>query len=83
MKQLKGSPVAQKILAEVAEYARRVTLRLDIVLVGHHEASQIYVAHKLRQAEKVGIKAVLHHLPAQASRTGYSSCWPTSIRLLR
>jgi len=69
MKWLKGAPVAQKILAEVAEYARRVPLRLDIVLIGHHEPSQIYVSHKLRQAEKVGIKAVLHHLPAQASRT--------------
>ncbi|MCX7606297.1 MAG: bifunctional 5,10-methylenetetrahydrofolate dehydrogenase/5,10-methenyltetrahydrofolate cyclohydrolase [Bacteroidia bacterium] len=60
---LKGAPVAQKILTEVETYARRHPLRLDIVLVGQHEASQIYVAHKLRQAEKVGIKAVLHHLP--------------------
>lgn len=64
---LKGAPVAQKVLAEVADYARRHPLRLDIVLVGQHEASQIYVSHKLRQAEKVGIKAVLHHLSENAT----------------
>ncbi|MCX8111804.1 MAG: bifunctional 5,10-methylenetetrahydrofolate dehydrogenase/5,10-methenyltetrahydrofolate cyclohydrolase [Bacteroidia bacterium] len=60
---LRGAPVAQKILSEVAEYAKGKSLRLDVILVGHHEASQIYVSHKLRQAERVGIKAVLHHLP--------------------
>ncbi|MEN3040189.1 MAG: bifunctional 5,10-methylenetetrahydrofolate dehydrogenase/5,10-methenyltetrahydrofolate cyclohydrolase [Bacteroidia bacterium] len=64
---LRGAPVAQKILSEVAEYAQHHKLRLDIILVGHHEASQIYVSHKLRQAEKVGIKAVLHHLPETTS----------------
>ncbi|MCS7188999.1 MAG: bifunctional 5,10-methylenetetrahydrofolate dehydrogenase/5,10-methenyltetrahydrofolate cyclohydrolase [Bacteroidia bacterium] len=62
MQLLKGTPVAHKILEEVAEYARLHTLRLDIILVGTHEPSQIYVNHKLRQAEKVGIHAVLHHL---------------------
>lgn len=68
MKQiLKGAPVAQKVLTEVADYARHHSLRLDIILVGQHEASRIYVSHKLRQAEKVGIKAVLHHLPENTS----------------
>lgn len=66
-KVLKGAPVAQKILAEVADYAKKYRLRLDIILVGQHEASHIYVSHKLRQAEKVGIKAVLHHLPEESS----------------
>ncbi len=66
-KVLKGTPVAQKILSEVADYAKNHSLRLDIILVGQHEASHIYVSHKLRQAEKVGIKAVLHHLPEETS----------------
>nr|BAL56527.1 methylenetetrahydrofolate dehydrogenase (NADP+) / methenyltetrahydrofolate cyclohydrolase [uncultured Bacteroidetes bacterium] len=65
---LKGGPVARKILEEVADYAKAHPLRLDIILVGQHEASQIYVSHKLRQAEKVGIKAVLHHLPETANK---------------
>ncbi|MCS7297188.1 MAG: bifunctional 5,10-methylenetetrahydrofolate dehydrogenase/5,10-methenyltetrahydrofolate cyclohydrolase [Bacteroidia bacterium] len=64
---LRGAPVAQKILSEVASYARQHVLRLDIILVGRHEASEIYVAHKLRQAEKVGIRAVLHHLPERTT----------------
>ncbi|MCS7152322.1 MAG: bifunctional 5,10-methylenetetrahydrofolate dehydrogenase/5,10-methenyltetrahydrofolate cyclohydrolase [Bacteroidia bacterium] len=64
---LRGTPVAQKILAEVRQYAQAHPLRLDIILVGHHEASHIYVSHKLRQAEKVGIKAVLHHLPEKTT----------------
>jgi len=64
---LKGAPVAQKILQEVAEYARVHPLRLDILLVGGHEPSRIYVSHKLRQAEKVGIRAVLHHLGEDTS----------------
>ncbi len=64
---LRGAPVAQEILARVQAYASQHKLRLDIVLVGEHEASQIYVAHKLRQAEKVGIEAVLHRFPAEVS----------------
>ncbi|GIV23306.1 MAG: bifunctional 5,10-methylenetetrahydrofolate dehydrogenase/5,10-methenyltetrahydrofolate cyclohydrolase [Bacteroidia bacterium] len=65
--ELKGAPVAQKILQEVAEYAQGFPLRLDILLVGGHEPSRIYVSHKLRQAEKVGMHAVLHHLPEDTS----------------
>lgn len=65
--ELKGAPVAQKILQEVAAYAQEHPLRLDILLVGGHEPSRIYVSHKLRQAEKVGIHTVLHHLPEDTS----------------
>lgn len=64
---LRGAPVAQEILVRVQAYASQHKLRLDILLVGEHEASQIYVAHKLRQAEKVGIEAVLHRFPAEVS----------------
>lgn len=64
---LKGGPVAQRILSEVEAYARQHALRLDIILVGQHEASQIYVSHKLQKAQRAGIKAVLHHLPEETS----------------
>lgn len=63
MRLLYGTPVAQEILKEVEAYAHQHSLRLDIILVGNHEPSRIYVSRKLQQASKVGIRAVLHHLP--------------------
>ncbi|MCS6790984.1 MAG: bifunctional 5,10-methylenetetrahydrofolate dehydrogenase/5,10-methenyltetrahydrofolate cyclohydrolase [Bacteroidia bacterium] len=67
MRLLYGNPVAQQILREVEAYARQHPLRLDIILVGNHEPSRIYVNRKLQQASKVGMQAVLHHLPETTS----------------
>ncbi len=66
MKLLHGKPAAERILAEVASYAERHTLRLGIIRVGEHEPSRIYVGRKLEAAKRAGIEAHEIHLPATA-----------------
>jgi methylenetetrahydrofolate dehydrogenase (NADP+)/methenyltetrahydrofolate cyclohydrolase len=66
MKLLHGRPAAERILAEVASYAERHTLRLGIIRVGEHEPSRIYVGRKLEAAKRAGIEAQEIHLPATA-----------------
>jgi len=66
MKLLHGKPAAERILAEVALYAERHTLRLGIIRVGEHEPSRIYVGRKLEAAKRAGIEAHEIHLPATA-----------------
>jgi len=66
MKLLHGKPAAERILAEVAGYAQRHTLRLGIIRVGEHEPSRIYVGRKLEAAKRAGIEAQEIHLPATA-----------------
>ena len=66
MKLLHGRPAAERILAEVAGYAQRHTLRLGIIRVGEHEPSRIYVGRKLEAAKRAGIEAHEIHLPATA-----------------
>ncbi len=66
MKLLHGKPAAERILAEVASYAQRHTLRLGIIRVGEHEPSRIYVGRKLEAAKRAGIEAHEIHLPATA-----------------
>ena len=66
MKLLHGKPAAERILAEVAGYAQRHTLRLGIIRVGGHEPSRIYVGRKLEAAKRAGIEAQEIHLPATA-----------------
>jgi len=66
MKLLHGRPAAERILAEVASYAERHTLRLGIIRVGEHEPSRIYVGRKLEAAKRAGVEAQEIHLPATA-----------------
>jgi len=66
MKLLHGKLAAERILAEVASYAQRHTLRLGIIRVGEHEPSRIYVGRKLEAAKRAGIEAHEIHLPATA-----------------
>ena len=60
---LHGRPVQERVLAEVKagvdklKAARSVTPTLAVVLVGGDPASQIYVGHKKRGADAVGIVA--------------------------
>lgn len=44
--------------------AQGITPRLDVILIGDHAPSQIYVANKKRAATQIGIDSKIHHLPA-------------------
>lgn len=43
--------------------------QLDIILVGHDDASEIYVRNKIKAAAQIGIKAVLHRLDDDTDET--------------
>lgn len=55
-----------EIQEEVAAFVRQagVTPGLAAVLVGEDPASEVYVRNKQKASERVGIKSVLHRLPA-------------------
>jgi methylenetetrahydrofolate dehydrogenase (NADP+)/methenyltetrahydrofolate cyclohydrolase len=70
---LAGTPVAESILADVAERAaalrdRGVTPSLATILVGDDDASAGYIRIKQRQAADVGFVSPHIHLPASASQ---------------
>jgi methylenetetrahydrofolate dehydrogenase (NADP+)/methenyltetrahydrofolate cyclohydrolase len=70
---LAGTPVAEAILADVAERAaalrgRGVTPALATILVGDDDASAGYIRIKQRQAADVGFVSPHIHLPASASQ---------------
>jgi methylenetetrahydrofolate dehydrogenase (NADP+)/methenyltetrahydrofolate cyclohydrolase len=72
-KLLDGRRIAARILEELTEEIvdfiqnNGVTPTLAAVLVGDDPASQVYVRHKRKDCEKVGIASQLHHLPATVS----------------
>lgn len=43
--------------------SRDIIPQLDVVLIGQHPASLIYVSNKQRAAEQAGIRCVIHRLP--------------------
>ena len=69
MLRLDGRVVADKIRASLTQKIGQWTAQhqvvpgLAVVLVGHHEPSEIYVRNKKRACEKVGIRFELHRLP--------------------
>lgn len=68
-----GKALAASVRDEVATRAAALSQRgiqpgLAVVLVGDDPASQIYVRSKGRAAEKVGIRAVDHRLPATTTQ---------------
>ncbi|WP_436762390.1 bifunctional 5,10-methylenetetrahydrofolate dehydrogenase/5,10-methenyltetrahydrofolate cyclohydrolase [Streptosporangium sp. V21-05] len=70
---LPGGPVAERILAEVAERVaaltrRGVTPSLATVLVGDDDASAGYIRIKQRQAAELGFASPHEHLPASAGQ---------------
>ncbi|MFU8874234.1 bifunctional 5,10-methylenetetrahydrofolate dehydrogenase/5,10-methenyltetrahydrofolate cyclohydrolase [Micromonospora sp. SL4-19] len=70
---LPGGPVAERVLAEVAEgvaalRAAGVTPALATVLVGDDDASAGYIRIKQRQAAELGFASPHVHLPASASQ---------------
>ena len=58
--------VREALAAEVADFrtATGVTPGLAVVLVGDDPASQVYIGAKMRECERAGLRAELHHLPA-------------------
>ncbi|MCA9928802.1 MAG: bifunctional methylenetetrahydrofolate dehydrogenase/methenyltetrahydrofolate cyclohydrolase FolD [Anaerolineales bacterium] len=69
-----GKQVAEKVRASVAEDVAKMKAEYDYVpglatvLVGEDPASATYVRSKQRMSEKLGIRSVGHHLPADASQ---------------
>ncbi len=64
-----GNALAAKIKTEVTHQvlslkARGITPGLAVVLVGDDPASQVYVSHKVKDSEQVGIHSVLERMPA-------------------
>src|SRR5687767_7572005 len=70
---LDGKRIAEELLDSLAERVRvrveagRARPGLAVVLVGKDPASTVYVRNKRRAAEKVGIRAIDHDLPADTS----------------
>jgi methylenetetrahydrofolate dehydrogenase (NADP+)/methenyltetrahydrofolate cyclohydrolase len=65
-----AAAVREEVTTGVAEFRRehgRVP-GLATVLIGDDEASAVYVASKHRACEQVGMRAIEHSLPAEASR---------------
>jgi methylenetetrahydrofolate dehydrogenase (NADP+)/methenyltetrahydrofolate cyclohydrolase len=49
-------------------YAQGITPKLDVILIGEHPASVIYVQNKQKAASEIGINCVIHRLPADISQ---------------
>ncbi|XVU24010.1 bifunctional 5,10-methylenetetrahydrofolate dehydrogenase/5,10-methenyltetrahydrofolate cyclohydrolase [Actinoplanes sp. CA-054009] len=70
---LPGAPVAEAVLADVADRvtrlrARGVTPSLATILVGDDDASAGYIRIKQRQAADLGFSSPHEHLPADATQ---------------
>ncbi len=70
-KLLDGTRIAEAIRAEVADQVAAlatagITPRLDVVLVGDHEASKIYVRSKAKTSVELGMRSTTHELPADS-----------------
>jgi methylenetetrahydrofolate dehydrogenase (NADP+) / methenyltetrahydrofolate cyclohydrolase len=63
---LEGAPVAKKIRDDARREAARISPppSLAVILLGHHPASEAYVASKSRAAEEAGIRATTVRLPS-------------------
>jgi methylenetetrahydrofolate dehydrogenase (NADP+)/methenyltetrahydrofolate cyclohydrolase len=60
-----GKALAARVRGEVREQAAELgAVRLATVLVGDEPASQVYIGHKHRAAEEVGIEPIDRRLPA-------------------
>ncbi len=70
---LDGNALSKKIRDDVTTRVAAMKLRgiapgLAVVLVGSHQASEVYVKHKVADCESVGIKSVLDLHPASVSQ---------------
>lgn len=64
-----GRFLAQSIKDALAQQIAKLPQqpRLDIVLVGHDEASEIYVRNKIKAADQIGLRTVLHRFDETVS----------------
>lgn len=73
-KRIDGKSLAQSIrrdIRQAVEAGRREGARipgLAVIMVGDDPASEVYVAHKRRDCEEVGIRSFAHDLPASTSQ---------------
>jgi methylenetetrahydrofolate dehydrogenase (NADP+)/methenyltetrahydrofolate cyclohydrolase len=70
---LDGKKLADEILPQLKKRVEKLRLagvvpKIDVILVGDDEASQIYVRKKLRSSESIGMRAELHRFPAEAEK---------------
>src|SRR5690554_2898096 len=68
-----GKGIAQEIRAELAKKVAEMTTQgnqpgLAVVLVGDDPASAVYARQKRRACEEIGIRSVIHRLPADISQ---------------
>ena len=74
MKLLDGKFLSQKIFQqmaiEVQDFKKKLSLTpgLAAVLIGDHPASEVYVQHKIRACQQVGLHSVLKRLPKSVSK---------------
>src|SRR3954454_2353474 len=72
---LDGKKLAETVRAEVAVGVAKFVAAhgrppgLEVVLVGEDPASQVYTRNKEKAAKEVGIRGVLHTLPASTTET--------------
>jgi methylenetetrahydrofolate dehydrogenase (NADP+) / methenyltetrahydrofolate cyclohydrolase len=69
---LDGKALAEKVRGRIADEvsalkAKGILPGLAVVLVGDDPASQVYVRNKVAACEKVGMKSLMHKLPATTS----------------
>ena len=67
-----GNALAANIKSQITQQvaalqARGITPGLAVVLVGDDPASQVYVSHKVKDCEQVGIHSVLVRMPADTA----------------
>ena len=64
-KTLNGTELASQIKQSLKEKisAENIKPKLAVILVGNDPASEVYVGHKRRACEQVGIESVYHRLP--------------------
>jgi methylenetetrahydrofolate dehydrogenase (NADP+) / methenyltetrahydrofolate cyclohydrolase len=67
-----GKALAEKVRGRIADEvaalkAKGIVPGLAVVLVGDDPASQVYVRNKVAACEKVGMKSLMHKLPATTS----------------
>lgn len=66
---LNGRLLANQILSHLSTKKSKRAPGLCTILVGDNPASQIYVHHKIKQAEQIGIRSFHHFLGADTSET--------------